>query len=204
MAKLILEMQVSIDGFMAGPKGQTDWMTWNWGPLWSWDKELQRFHTQLTLSASHIVISRQMAEEGFIEHWQQAASHNDEQAIFAKHISTTPKTVASTTLTKKKDIPGGWANVDLTSDPVATITKLKQEQEGNILVYGGAMLVSGLLEYGLIDELYLLVNPVAIGSGMSVFRDRQYFRLKGALPFASGITVLHYLATPSEKANSKL
>jgi len=199
MAKLILEMQVSLDGFMAGPEGQTDWMTWNWGPEWCWDKELQHFHMQLTLSAFHIIISRQMAEEGFIGHWQQVASRNDEQAIFAKHISSTSKTVVSGILTKKLDIAGGWDNVDLVSDPVVAITKLKQEQEGNILVYGGAMLVSSLLEYGLIDEVYLLVNTVAIGSGLSVFRHRQYFRLKEASPFAAGIAVLHYLAVPSEK-----
>lgn len=194
MAKLILEMQVSLDGFMAGPEGQTDWMTWNWGPDWTWDKDLQHFHTQLTLSASHIIISRQMAEEGFIAHWRQTAGRADAQAVFAGHINATPKTVVSTTLTKNNEIPGGWENVDLVSDPVTAITKLKQEQKGNILVYGGATLVSSLLKEGLIDELILLVNPVTIGGGLSVFRNRQDFKLKEVVAFSSGIAVLRYQA----------
>lgn len=93
-------MQVSLDGFMAGPQAQTDWMVWNWGPDWTWDKDLQDVHTNLTLRASHLVISRQIAEEGFIAHWRQAASRNNEQTVFAKHLSETSKTVITTTLTK--------------------------------------------------------------------------------------------------------
>lgn len=192
MAKLILEMQQSLDGFIAGPQGQTDWMVWSWGPQWTWDKALQDFHTQLTLSASHLLISKQMAEQGFIAHWQQTAARKDEQAAFATHISNTPKTVISTTLTKDKEIPGGWNNVAIASDPVTAVTRLKQETAGNILVYGGATLVSGLLEHGLIDELYLLVNPVVIGSGMSAFHQLRHFQLNKALLFSSGIAVLHY------------
>lgn len=78
---------------MAGPDGQTDWMIWNWAPQWTWDKALQDFHTNLTLSASHILISRQMPEEGFIKQWQQTAESDDEQAAFARHIAETLKTV---------------------------------------------------------------------------------------------------------------
>lgn len=193
MGKLILEMQMSVDGYVAGPDGQTDWMVWNWGANWTWDVQLQNFHTQLTLSAEWVIISRQMAEEGFIAHWRQAAERQDEQAIFAGHLSRVPKTVISTTLTKDREIPGGWENVTL-ADDLAVIDRLKQELNDNILVYGGAALVSGLLKRNLIDELYLLVNPVAIGDGLSIFSGLRHFQLKEAKGFPSGVTLLHYSA----------
>jgi len=192
MTKLILEMQLSVDGFMAGPEGQTDWMVWNWGPEWTWDKELQAFHTGLTKTAGHILISRQMAEEGFIAHWRETASRNDEQAAFAKHIAGTPKTIISTTLSMDKGIPGGWDNVSIAKQLLPALNMLKKEVKGNIMVYGGAKLVSSLLEQGLIDELYLLINPIAIARGLSVFTGPQDFHLKEAKGFSPGITMLHY------------
>jgi hypothetical protein len=63
MRKLKLETQVSIDGFIAGIDGNTDWMIWNWGPDWTWDEELQLYHTELTKSVDCILLSKQMAED---------------------------------------------------------------------------------------------------------------------------------------------
>jgi len=194
MGRLILEMQTSVDGFMAAPDGNTDWMIWNWGPQWTWDKAMQDFHTNLTLSASHLLISRQMAEEGFIKHWKQTAERGDEQAIFARHIAETPKTVVSTTLTKKDIIPGGWETADIANNLESVVEYLKT-RTGDTLVYGGATLVSSLLENRLIDELFLIVNPVAIGEGKSIFnnvRGPMRFQLKEATAFSSGIIVQHY------------
>ena len=195
MGKLILETQVSLDGFMAGPEGQTDWMIWNWGPEWTWDIALQEFHTQLTLSAAHLLISRQMAEEGFIAHWRQTAEQKNSQAIFARHIAEAPKIVISTTLSKDDLIPGGWETAGIADDLIATVEKLKKQTTGNIVVYGGATLVGSLLSHQLIDELYLLVNPVVIGQGMSVFSELKElvnFKLKEVSAYSSGITVLNY------------
>lgn len=192
MAKLILEVQTSLDGYMAGPEGQVNWMIWNWGPEWTWDKELQNFHTDLTLSGCHILISRQMAEEGFIAHWQQTSVLNEEQKVFARHISESPKTIISRTLTKEKQIPGGWEGVAISGDLALSVSRLKHDTHGNILVYGGAMLVSSLLELDLIDELYLLVNPVAIGRGMHVFPDSRAFILRDAKSYRCSLVVLHY------------
>lgn len=194
MGKLILEMQISMDGYMAGPEGQTDWMIWNWGPDWDWDKKLRDFHTGLTLSASHILISRQMAEEGFMAHWKQASGRKDAQNAFANHIAQVSKTVISTKLSKDQPIPGGWENVSVAPDLDQTVRRLKEATEGNILVYGGATLVSGLLAYHLIDEIYLLMNPVTISNGMTAFREFQHFMLKEATAYNCGVVGLHYLA----------
>lgn len=47
-AKLKLQVQISVDGFIASPNGNTSWMIWNWAPDWNWDKELQEYFTNLT------------------------------------------------------------------------------------------------------------------------------------------------------------
>lgn len=87
---------------MAGPERQLNWMAWNWGDDWAWDKELQNFHNDLALCGRHILISRKMAEEGFRAHWQQVSVRNDAQSVFAWRISESPKTIISRTLTKEK------------------------------------------------------------------------------------------------------
>ena len=114
MRKLILEIQTSIDGFIARKNGTTDWMIWDWGPNWGWDKALQQYHTDLTKSADCILLSKQMAQEGFKAHWKQVAENPDDSRYeFAKHITDTYKIVFSSTLKKSTAIPGGWENTDI-------------------------------------------------------------------------------------------
>lgn len=75
------------------------------------------------------------------------------------------------------------------------MSRLKHDTNGNILDYGGVTLVPRLLELDLIDELYLLVNPIAIGQGMRFFPDVQKFILRDAKSYAFGLAVLHYACT---------
>src|SRR6187549_87397 len=197
MGKLILETQTSVDGFIASVDGDTSWMLWNWGPEWNWDNELQRYHNDLTLSADCILISRQMAEEGFIAHWRGVAENSDSpQYTFARHITDTRKVVFSKTLTKSTPIPGGWDNTDIVDGDFAiAINKLKKHYRNNILVYGGASFVSSLIKAGLIDEFNLLVNPVAIGSGLGIFKtldNKQNMTQLKSKSFSCGIVLLHY------------
>jgi len=65
MNKLILETQISIDGYIADENGGTGWMVWNFGQDWNWDKALQAYHINLNKSVDSILISSQMAQEGF-------------------------------------------------------------------------------------------------------------------------------------------
>jgi len=197
MGKLILEIQTSLDGFMATKDGNTNWMLWNWGPEWIWDIELQEYHNALTLSTDCILISRHMAEEGFIAHWQSVAMNsNSPQYTFARHITDTPKVVFSKTLDKSKPIPGGWDNTDIVAgDFVNAINKLKQHYPNNILVYGGATFVSSLIKADLIDEFHILVNPVVIGSGLAIFNTLDHIQnmtLIKSKSFSCGIVLLHY------------
>jgi len=197
MGKLILEIQTSLDGFIATKDGNTNWMLWNWGPEWIWDIELQEYHNALTLSTDCILISRHMAEEGFIAHWQSVAMNsNSPQYTFARHITDTPKVVFSKTLDKSKPIPGGWDNTDIVAgDFVNAINKLKQHYPNNILVYGGATFVSSLIKADLIDEFHILVNPVVIGSGLAIFNTLDHIQnmtLIKSKSFSCGIVLLQY------------
>lgn len=194
MGKLILQTQISIDGFIADPNGGTNWMIWNWGPEWDWDETLRKRITEITQSASTILISRQMAEEGFIAYWKEICDVPDDARFeLAKHITNTPKLVASTGLTKEVKIPGGWNNVDLISKTLSgEIQNFKDNQNNNMIVYGGSTLVSYLIGHNLIDEYYFVVNPVALGDGLSIFQEKTNLRLINASYFSCGVILSQY------------
>jgi dihydrofolate reductase len=194
MGKLMLETQISIDGFIADKNGGTGWMIWNWGPEWNWDEDLQSYHTSLNQSANAIIISSQMAREGFNAHWQQVASDpSDKRYDFANHINNTPKYVISATLTKDIEIPGGWRNTGILKGDLTTVVDtLKGLTNGHIIVYGGATLVSNLIDADLIDEYHFITNPVALGSGLPVFKGLKHLKLVGSVAFKCGIIVSRY------------
>ena len=194
MGNLILETQISIDGFIADKDGGTNWMIWNWGPDWTWDEDLKSYHTKLNRSADAIIISSQMAQEGFNAHWQQAASNSgDERYDFANHILNTQKYVATRRLTSNNEIPGGWSNTSIIEGNLFDgITALKKSIDGNLIVYGGATLVSGLIYADLIDEYHFITNPVALGSGLPVFTKQKSLQLVSVIPFECGVVVKTY------------
>ena len=83
------------------------------------------------------------------------------------------------------------ARGDLTDE----IIKLKSQKGKDIIVYGGASFDSSLIKAGLIDEFHLFINPVAIGKGMSIFKELneiQKFSMVKSTPFDCGIVELHY------------
>ena len=199
MRKLKLETQVSIDGFIADINGNTDWMIWNWGSDWTWDEELQRYHTELTKSVDCILLSKQMAEEGFNAHWQKVTEDpSDTRFSFAKHITDTHKIVFSRTLDQSTQIPGGWHNTEIANGNFIDVVKNLKKQDGkDIIVYGGSTFVASLIKAGLIDEFHLLVNPVVLGHGLSIFNtidNKQSMELIKAKSYKCGIVLLYYKA----------
>jgi len=176
MRKLRLQVQMSIDGYIAGPNGAMDWMVWNW------DDELKKYVGSITEPVDCIVLGRKLAQ-GFIPHW---AAHPEQEG--AEKMNSTKKVVFTKTLEKSE-----WANTVLAKGGlVEEITKLKEQDGKDIIAYGGATFVLDLIKHGLIDELHLFVNPAAIGSGMPIFKGLQKFKLVKATPFACGIVVLYY------------
>lgn len=194
MGKLLLETQVSVDGFMADANGGTGWMVWSWGPEWGWDKALQAYHTRLHESLGGILISSQMAREGFIAHWRSAASDpRDARNTFARLIDEAPKYICSTTLAPGEAIPGGRENTKiLGGDLGRAIGELKASIGGDLIVYGGSTLVSSVISLDLVDEYHLIVNPVALAEGLPVFKSPRQLNLVRSTSFGSGIVVNQY------------
>ena len=185
MKKLKLQMQTSLDGYVAGPTGEMDWL------VWDWDDKLQSYVGDLTDSVDTILLGRNMTD-GFISHWSHvAANPNDPSYGAGKKFIDIPKVVFSKTL---RESP--WVNTDLaTGDLAEEVNRLKSKEGKDIIVYRGASFVSSLFKEGLIDEFYLFVNPVVLGKGMTIYggvASKQALTLVDALPFECGIVLLHY------------
>ena len=185
MRKLKLQVQMSIDGYIAGPNGEMDWLTFNW------DDALKHYVQELPQSIDTIVLGRKLAQ-GFIPHWAAVAADSDDPEVASgKNFTDTHKVVFTHTLNQSE-----WDNTVLAKgDLVDEITKLKQQDGKDIIGYGGATFVSALIKHGLIDEFHLFINPTAIGHGMPIFQqlDRsQHLTLIKSTSFECGIVVLHY------------
>jgi dihydrofolate reductase len=188
MRKLKLQVQMSVDGFISGPNGEMDWMTFNW------DDALKEYVTELTTPVDCIVLGRRLAQ-GFIPHWAAVAANADDPEFEAgKKFTGTNKVVFTKTLERSM-----WENTTLAKGDLSEeIAKLKSEPGNDIIAYGGGTFVSALIKHGLIDELNLFVNPVALGAGMPIFRDldsKQMFVLEMARAFSCGIVVIRYRKT---------
>lgn len=170
---------MTIDGFVAGPNGEMDWLTFDW------DDALKSYVGALTEPVDCIILGRKLAQ-GFIPHW--AANPELEGAL---KINETQKVVFTKTIDE-----ADWTNTRLAKgDLTDELNKLKAQDGQDIIAYGGGSFVSALLKHELIDELHLFINPIAIGRGMPIFNElkaNQRFRLVQATPFSCGIVVLQY------------
>ena len=187
LRKLKLQVQMSIDGCIAGPNGEMDWM------VGLQDDKINKYVNELTESFDTILLGRKMAD-GFISYWSDVINKPDDPwYALAKKMIEIPKVVFTKTLNKSK-----WINTDIaTGDLTDEITKLKSRDGKDMVVYGGASFDSSLIKLGLIDEFLLFINPVAIGNGMTIFKDLneiQKFNMVKSIAFDSGVVLLHYEA----------
>jgi len=186
MRKLKLQVQVSIDGFVARPDGALDWMTWDW------DDELKKYVIELTDSVDTILLGRKMTE-GFISYWTDVVTNKTDspEYDFAKKMVNIPKFVFTKTLDKHN-----WKNTRLAKGNISDeVNQLKKRNGKGIIVYGGAGFVSSLIKNNLIDEYHLFINPTAIGKGLEIFKDvdsKLSLKLKKSTAFDCGIVVNQY------------
>ena len=178
--KLKLQVQMTVDGFVAGPDGQLDWMTRNL------DEGVIARIVQITDASDTILLGRKMTD-GFIKYWEAVLPESPDY-VFAQRMVDTPKVVFSKTLTR---VEGKNVRVE-SGDLVQAVNALKRQSGKDIVVYGGATFVSALIEHDLIDELNIFVNPVTIGRGMRIFKDRKALRSTGATAFPSGVVINTY------------
>ena len=178
---------MSIDGCIAGPNGEMDWM------VGLSDDKLIKYENELMESIDTILLGRKMTDV-FISYWSDVINKPDDPwYAFAKKMIEIPKVVFTKTLNKSK-----WINTDIaTGDLTDEIIKLKSRDGRDMIVYGGASFDSSLIKLGLIDEFLLFINPVAIGNGMTIFKDLneiQKFNMVKSIAFDSGEVLLHYEA----------
>ena len=118
---------MSIDGYIAGPNGEMDWM------VWDWDDKLKNYVFELTEPVSTIILGRKMTD-GFISYWSDIMMTKPDDPFydFAKKMIETPKVVFTKTLRKSQ-----WVNTALaTGDLTEEIMRLKSENGKDIIVYG--------------------------------------------------------------------
>lgn len=185
MRVLKLQVQMTVDGYIAGLNGEMDFM------VWDWDDELKQYVEDITEPVDCIILGRKLAE-GFIPHWATvAANPDDPQFTAGRKFSETHKVVFSKTLDRSE-----WDNTVFAKGfLVDEITKLKNQKGNDIITYGGANFVSALIKQGLIDEFHLFINPTAIGNGKTIFNDidrYQNLTLVKSRSFDCGIVVLNY------------
>ena len=175
MRKIVSGLFITLDGVTERPEQwQTQYM----------DGELGAELGKALLAADTLLLGRRTYEEwaGF---WPNAGS----EVPFAGEINALPKLVASTTLTDP-----AWANTRvIEGDVPSRLAELKQGDGGDILINGSATLVRSLIGAGLLDELQLLVHPVAVG-GPSFFAglDGSRFEVSEARPLSSGVVATSY------------
>lgn len=192
MRKLILQMQMSADGFVGGD-GRQRWQIWDWVGECPWDIELKQDFNHFFQAVDTILLSRNMAEEGYIDHWARAAERFPRDAFyaFAQRITEVPKLVLSRKLEKSR-----WERTQVASGDLAeAVGTLKQGGSGNIAVFGGTGFASALVAADLVDEYQFFINPATLGSGQRLFAQSGFRRLGllGSKSYGCGIVVNRYV-----------
>ena len=166
MRRLIVSEFITLDGIVEAPGGESTHPHAGWTmPLGV--PELYAYKLRETLEAESLLLGR-VTYEGFSAAWPQ------QEGEFAEKMNTMPKHVVTTTLHEL-----GWNASVLSGDVPSAVGTLKAGEGGPILVAGSATLVRALFQHGLVDELRLMVFPVMIGGGLSVFpQDREKLELE--------------------------
>ncbi len=188
MRKIILTMHVSLDGFVGGPNGEMDWI--------HVDEAIFEYSGKMTDEADTALYGR-VTWEMMDSYWPTAA----DQPTAGKHdiehsrwYNSVGKIVLSRTLQGSN-----LNNVSVISDNIEEeIKKLKAQTGKNIQIFGSPSASHVLMQYNLIDEYWLFVNPVVLGQGIPLFggiKERVGLTLVGSKAFDSGVVGLHYKST---------
>jgi dihydrofolate reductase len=188
MRKLKLQMHMTLDGYVAGPNGESDWMI-------RCKEGRERLNSLVNTEDSDMLLMGRKMTDGFVNYWEGIVNNQPEspEFAFAKKMVDTPKVVFSRTLDEST-----WTNTVLAKGNLTDeVTNLKNQNGKDIVVYGGADFVASLIKENLIDEYYLVVQPVILGKGMRIFHkteNRLNLKLVESEKFDSGVVLLHYEA----------
>ena len=177
---------MTIDGFVAGPDGQLDWI---WLPG-NRDEIMFRKIIDLAAECDTILLGRKMLPD-FIKHWENVVDNQPDsyEQPLAQLMVNLHKIVFSRTQKKFSGRNLEAENGDLT----AAVQALKKQPGKDIMVYGGANFANSLISQGLVDEYYIFRNPVAIGRGLTIFSEQKILRLVSSTPYQNGKILEKYL-----------
>jgi dihydrofolate reductase len=183
MAKIIVTEFVSLDGVMEDPGGAEDFKYGGW--TFEIDRgEGDKFKLDETTESDALLLGR-VTYEGFAAAWPSR------EGEFADKFNSMPKYVVSSTLVNPE-----WNNTTVLKGDVAEeVSKLKREQEGNVVVHGSRQLAQTLIENDLVDQLNLMVFPVVLGSGKRLFgetSDKKRLNLVESRTVGDGVAILIY------------
>ena len=185
MRKLIFFMHTSLDGYVAGLKGEMYWI--------KVDEEMFDFVKTMTDQADAALYGR-VTYEMMQSYWPEAGDQPNASRHDKEHshwYNTVSKVVLSKTMKE-----AGLHNTKVIGDHLSdNINKIKQQDGKNILIFGSPRASQSLLNEGLVDEFWLFVNPIILGHGMPLFKDitgTTELKLVESKTFASGVIALHY------------
>jgi dihydrofolate reductase len=190
MRKVVASPYMSLDGLIALPDGTSDWPA-------SGSERYAREILPLLFEQSDTIVLGRKTYETLVQFWPNMEPAQDR---FATPMNTLPKIVFSQSLSTVSW--GKWQNATLVKDdPAEAIAKLKQQEGKDLLIFGSGKLISTLAQADLIDDYWLQVHPLVLGSGVSLFRElsrRLELSLLEVKPSEEGILILHY--QPARKA----
>lgn len=179
MKPLIVFSDVTIDGFMAGPDNDLDFMVD--------DPQLEDELTGMLMSVADTIVVGRKAFPDMAAYWTTA------DGDLAAWMNATPKVVLSTD--SSYDV-GTWENSTLAAgDGPDEVRRLKASSGKGLVTFGGVRTVRSLVAANLVDEYWLKVNPAIVGRGGSMFSDvveRRALTLRSAKSFPSGAVALIY------------
>lgn len=182
--KVILSMQITLDGYVAGTNDEMDWISSSdeiWAEMF---KDLESVDTYL--------LGRKMFD-GYRDFWTSALNNSSMPADLVKFAGIASKT--QHIVFSHNDFDPKWDNTRVAHDPKAEIARLKKQDGKDIMAWGGAGFASELINLGLIDEYRLTVNPVLLGKGKALFgnlKNRSSLKLIGSKQMAPGCIILRY------------
>ena len=181
MRKIILFNLTSLDGYFEGPDRDINWHIV--------DDEFNEFAIQQTGEFVALHFGR-VTYELMASYWPTEDAKRNDPAI-TEIMNRLPKIVFSKTLKKVE-----WENTRLVNENfVEAISKLKQEAGKDIAIFGSSDLAVTLLEHGLLDELRIMVNPILLGKGKTIFqgiKTQLGLKLLKTRTFKSGNILLYY------------
>ncbi len=178
-------MHTSLDGFVAGPNGEMNWI--------NLDEALFDFVATMTDQADTALYGR-VTYEMMQSYWPTAGEQvnaTKHEIVHSKWYNSVAKVVLSKTIDQSE-----LHNTKIIGDQLSeNINKLKQQAGKNIIIFGSPRASQSLLNKALIDEFWLFVNPIILGKGMPLFKDVTgtiKLKLVESKTFACGVIALHY------------